>query len=172
MKSLLTQGWNLLVQMKSSLRSDEIKSTHPASSRISSPQGISSSKMISPTQKGGFRWKRLWLYHNQSLFLAGAQGLEPWAYGFGDDADKSASGELPFEVIISTIQKKIAATSAKSYQKQNKLGTSKTSLRSSESTICWVETVGSEIIPQNTEFINSLPRKKRHFYLSETRFFS
>ena len=22
-----------------------------------------------------FRWKRLWLYHNQSLFLAGAQGL-------------------------------------------------------------------------------------------------
>ena len=31
-----------------------------------------------------FRWKRLWLYHNQSLFLAGAQGLEPWAYGFGD----------------------------------------------------------------------------------------
>ena len=25
-------------------------------------------------------------------FLAGAQGLEPWAYGFGDEADKSASG--------------------------------------------------------------------------------
>ena len=42
-------------RMKSSLRSDEIKSIHPASSRISSPQGISSSKMISPTRKGGFR---------------------------------------------------------------------------------------------------------------------
>ena len=27
-------------------------------------------------------------------FLAGALGLEPSAYGFGDEADKSASGEL------------------------------------------------------------------------------
>ncbi|MBP3661381.1 MAG: hypothetical protein J6I89_08350 [Oscillospiraceae bacterium] len=34
--------------------SDEIKSTHPASSRISSPQGISSSKMIYSTRQGGF----------------------------------------------------------------------------------------------------------------------
>jgi len=46
--------------MKSSFHSDEIcyadeiKSTHPASSRISSPKGITPSKMISPTRKGGF----------------------------------------------------------------------------------------------------------------------
>ena len=57
-----------------------------------------------------------------SVVLAGAQGLEPWAYGFGDDADKSASGELPFEVNISTIQKEIAAKSAKSYQKTKQIG--------------------------------------------------
>ncbi|MBQ1213244.1 MAG: hypothetical protein IIX69_07495, partial [Clostridia bacterium] len=36
-------------RMKSSLRSDEIKSTHPPSRRISSPQGISSSKTIYST---------------------------------------------------------------------------------------------------------------------------
>ena len=68
--------------------------------------------------------------------MAGALGLEPRAYGFGDDADKSASGELPFEVIFSTIQKQIAATFAKPYQKRNKLGISETSLRFSESTVC------------------------------------
>jgi len=34
--------------------SDEIKSTHPPSRRISSPQGISSSKTIYSTRKGGF----------------------------------------------------------------------------------------------------------------------
>jgi len=34
--------------------SDEIKSTHPASSRISPLQGISSSKTIYSTRKGGF----------------------------------------------------------------------------------------------------------------------
>ena len=44
-----------------------------------------------------------------SLFLAGAQGLEPWAYGFGDEADKSASGGTTFEVLISTIQEQTAA---------------------------------------------------------------
>ena len=33
---------------------DEIKSTSTPPRRISSPQGISSSKMISPTFKGGF----------------------------------------------------------------------------------------------------------------------
>ena len=37
-------------------------------------------------------------------FLAGALGLEPRAYGFGDEADKSASGGTTFEVLISTIQ--------------------------------------------------------------------
>ena len=36
---------------------DEIKSTLPASSRISSTQGISPSKMISPTRQGGFNCK-------------------------------------------------------------------------------------------------------------------
>ena len=41
--------------------------------------------------------------------LAGALGLEPRAYGFGDEADKSASGGTTFEVNISTIQKQIAA---------------------------------------------------------------
>ena len=41
--------------------------------------------------------------------MAGAQGLEPWAYGFGDEADKSASGGISFEVNISTFQKQIAA---------------------------------------------------------------
>ena len=38
--------------------SDEIKSTLPPSRRISSPQGISSSKTISSTRKGGFNCKR------------------------------------------------------------------------------------------------------------------
>ena len=38
--------------------------------------------------------------------MAGALGLEPRAYGFGDDADKSASGGTTFEVNISTIQNK------------------------------------------------------------------
>ena len=62
------------------------------------------------------------LYPNNGSNLAGALGLEPRAYGFGDDADKSASGELPFEVNISTIQKEIAAISAKSYQKTKQIG--------------------------------------------------
>ena len=62
------------------------------------------------------------LHQKWTSQMAGAQGLEPWAYGFGDDADKSASGELPFEVNISTIQKEIAATSATSYQKTKQIG--------------------------------------------------
>ena len=33
---------------------DEIKSTHPASSRISFPKGISSSQTIYSTRQGGF----------------------------------------------------------------------------------------------------------------------
>jgi len=50
---------------------------------------------------------------SRRTFLAGALGLEPRAYGFGDEADKSASGGLPFEVNFSTIQKQIAAAFAK-----------------------------------------------------------
>ena len=46
-------------------------------------------------------------------FLAGALGLEPRAYGFGDEADKSASGGTSFEVNISTFQKQIAAAFTK-----------------------------------------------------------
>ena len=40
-----------------------------------------------------------------AVLLAGALGLEPRAYGFGDEADKSASGGTTFEVNISTFQK-------------------------------------------------------------------
>ena len=82
--------------------------------------------------------KKVGIYEFSRKFplLAGALGLEPRAYGFGDDADKSASGELSFEVNISTIQKEISATSAKLYQIRNKLGISETSLRFSESTVC------------------------------------
>ena len=53
------------------------------------------------------------------VFLAGALGLEPRAYGFGDDADKSASGGTTSDVNISTIQKQIAAVFAKTDQKRN-----------------------------------------------------
>ena len=49
--------------------SDEIKSTLPSSRRISSPQGISSSKTISSTRKGGFNWKKHLLM--QVLFSGG-----------------------------------------------------------------------------------------------------
>ena len=66
--------------------------------------------------------------------MAGALGLEPRAYGFGDDADKSASGGTTFEVNVSTIQKQIATAFAKTDQKRNKLGISETSLRSSRAT--------------------------------------
>jgi len=69
------------------------------------------------------------------LFLAGALGLEPRAYGFGDDADKSASGGLPFEVNISTIQKQIAAAISKTNQILNISGIQEISLRFSESTV-------------------------------------
>ena len=69
------------------------------------------------------------------FLLAGAQGLEPWAYGFGDDADKSASGGTTFEVNISTIQKQIAAAIVKTDQIQNISGIQETSLRFSESTV-------------------------------------
>ena len=68
-------------------------------------------------------------------FLAGALGLEPRAYGFGDEADKSASGGTTFEVLISTIQEQIAAAFTKSDQKQNKLGISVSSLRFSSATV-------------------------------------
>ena len=68
-------------------------------------------------------------------FLAGALGLEPRAYGFGDEADKSASGGTTFEVCFSTIQKEIAAAFAKTDQKRNKLGISASSLRSSGATV-------------------------------------
>ena len=49
--------------------------------------------------------------------MAGAQGLEPWAYGFGDEADKSASGGTIFEVLISTIQEQTAAVFLKTESK-------------------------------------------------------
>ena len=55
-------------------------------------------------------------------FLAGALGLEPRAYGFGDDADKSASGGTTFEVNNSTIQKRIAVAIVKTDQILNILG--------------------------------------------------
>ena len=48
--------------------------------------------------------------------MAGALGLEPRAYGFGDDADKSASGGTTFEVNNSTIQKRIAVAIVKTDQ--------------------------------------------------------
>ena len=69
------------------------------------------------------------------VFLAGALGLEPRAYGFGDDAGKPASGGTTFEVLISTIQEQITAAFAKTDQKRNKLGISATSLRSSGATV-------------------------------------
>ena len=47
--------------------SDEIKSTHPASSRISSPKGISSSKTIYPTRKGGFSCKKSLVFRQGSF---------------------------------------------------------------------------------------------------------
>jgi len=87
--------------------------------------------------------------------LAGALGLEPRAYGFGDEADKSASGGTTFEVNISTIQKQIAAAFAKTDQKRNKLGISETSLRSSGATVYFAETVGSEIISYPSDFSNN-----------------
>ena len=67
--------------------------------------------------------------------MAGALGLEPRAYGFGDEADKSASGGTTFEVNISTIQKQIAAAFAKTNQILNISGIQETSLRFSESTV-------------------------------------
>ena len=54
--------------------------------------------------------------------MAGALGLEPRAYGFGDEADKSASGGTTFEVYFSTIQKEIAAAFAKTDQKTKQIG--------------------------------------------------
>ena len=87
--------------------------------------------------------------------MAGALGLEPRAYGFGDEADKSASGGTTFEVLISTIQKQIAAAFAKTDQKRNKLGISETSLRSSGATVYFAETVGSEIISYPSDFSNN-----------------
>ena len=69
------------------------------------------------------------------VFLAGALGLEPRAYGFGDEADKSASGGTTLEVYFSIIQKQIAAAFAKIDQKRNKLGISETSLRSTGATV-------------------------------------
>ena len=55
-------------------------------------------------------------------FLAGALGLEPRAYGFGDEADKSASGGTSFEVNISTFQKQIAAAITKIDSKIKQIG--------------------------------------------------
>ena len=54
--------------------------------------------------------------------LAGALGLEPRAYGFGDEADKSASGGTSFEVNISTFQKQIAAAITKTDSKIKQIG--------------------------------------------------
>ena len=54
--------------------------------------------------------------------LAGALGLEPRAYGFGDEADKSASGGTSFEVNISTFQKRIAAAITKTDSKIKQIG--------------------------------------------------
>ena len=87
--------------------------------------------------------------------MAGALGLEPRAYGFGDEADKSASGGTTFEVNISTIQKQIAAVIHKIRSKRNKLGISETSLRSSGATVYFAETVGSEIISYPSDFSNN-----------------
>ena len=69
------------------------------------------------------------------IHMAGALGLEPRAYGFGDKADKSASGGTTLEVYFSIIQKQIAAAFAKIDQKRNKLGISETSLRSTGATV-------------------------------------
>ena len=88
-------------------------------------------------------------------YVAGALGLEPRAYGFGDEADKSASVGTTFEVNISTIQKQIAAAFEKTDQKRNKLGISATSLRSSGATVYFAETVGSEIISYPSDFSNN-----------------
>ena len=54
--------------------------------------------------------------------MAGALGLEPRAYGFGDEADKSASGGTTFEVYFSTIQKQIAAAFTKTDSKIKQIG--------------------------------------------------
>ena len=63
---------------------DEIKSTLPPSRRISSPKGISSSKMIYPTRKGGFSYivhqkekphRMVWFF-----FLVDDIGLEPMTF--------------------------------------------------------------------------------------------
>ena len=54
--------------------------------------------------------------------MAGALGLEPRAYGFGDEADKSASGGTSFEVNISTFQKRIAAAITKTDSKIKQIG--------------------------------------------------
>ena len=45
-----------------------MKSTHPASSRISPVKRISPSKAISPTRKGGFRCKKLLCLQTKELF--------------------------------------------------------------------------------------------------------
>ena len=67
--------------------------------------------------------------------MAGAQGLEPWAYGFGDEADKSASRGTTFEVNISTFQKQITAAITQTDQILNISEIQETSLRFSESTV-------------------------------------
>ena len=84
-------------------------------------------------------------------FLAGAQGLEPWAYGFGDDADKSPSGEISFEDNISTFQKIIAAVFKKTDSKIKQIGNFR-----NKPTVFYAETVGSEIMSDPSDFCKNL----------------
>ena len=57
------------MKLNPSLSPDEVGFHHEVIS--SHESGIYS------VRKDGFSWKRLWLYHNQSLFLVRATGLEP-----------------------------------------------------------------------------------------------
>ena len=57
-------------------------------------------------------------------FLAGALGLEPKAYGFGDDADKSASKRFPFEVDFLTLQNETSTNSHANLLKTNQIARS------------------------------------------------
>ena len=87
-----------------------------------------------------------------AVLLAGALGLEPRAYGFGDEADKSASGGTAFEVLISTIQEQTAAVFQKSNQNHNKSGISEVLLCTSKPTVLFAETVGSKSISYGLAF--------------------
>lgn len=53
-------------------------------------------------------------------FFTGAQRIELWAYGFGDDADKSALGGITVEVNIDTNQTVITQTIFQNRDVENK----------------------------------------------------